>query len=458
MYLLVHENHIDPASMSEIKRQSMATTIGKIRTKKPVMPLDDVHVMDIESYRNKQDDGSYHHEPLIVGHVGNGRYAGFKGHDCLDRYFRWLRFQRTNMVVWAHNGGKYDFHVMAGAAIRYCDTSRDQPIELLDVDGRYIEVVVHFDTGCTIKFRDSFALIPASLAKIAREFGVTNKMDDLDIVNVSRDQLLSDPRYVAYNDVDCVALHEVLSKYRSKCMDQFGTDPLAHPSASSYAKRVFYSRYYDPCKYPFYVLPRRVHKYLENAYGGGRCEVFRRTVIKGPLYYYDINSSYPHAGTMMLPYDKPREYRDLRHVRPDQTEQFVTEHPGIYQVKVLANGRGQPLHGVMTAGKFVFPRFDHASPSIYVFSEELRYGLSFGYRYQLVDGFEFKMAPWGKNFFATMFGCKLQSEKDGNDALRWVYKIMANSGYGFFGYGKYDRQVTRVHGPNMKAHAESLQV
>ncbi|KAG1000613.1 hypothetical protein G6F27_013654 [Rhizopus arrhizus] len=110
----------------------------------------------------------------------------------------------------------------------------------------------------------------------------------------------------------------------------------------------------------------------------------------------------------------------------------------------------------MVDGKFLFPHFDIKSPPIYVFSEELLYGLSKGYRYQLIEGYGFRMSSWGKDFFTTMFQCKLQAEKENNTALRWVFKIMANSGYGFFGYGKYDRSVTKIYGSHMQDHVDCI--
>ncbi|KAG1001504.1 hypothetical protein G6F27_012813 [Rhizopus arrhizus] len=140
MYLLVHESLMDSTTRQTIEDQSRTMTLGKIRMKKAITMMKDFCVMDIESYREQQSDGSFIHIPLIVGHIDNDQYNVIKGEYCLEKYFSFLRSKQKEMIIWAHNGGGYDFHIMMNAAIKYCDKGRDHPIELLDIDGRYIEM------------------------------------------------------------------------------------------------------------------------------------------------------------------------------------------------------------------------------------------------------------------------------------------------------------------------------
>lgn len=456
MYLLAHESYL-ATIIHELRNRASKTHLHKIRPKKPVLShTTDVHVMDIESYRRPISDQAKCHEPLIVGHLYNDVFTSFVGDDCMLKYMDWLKQLNSDIVVWAHNGGKYDFHLLFDAARRYCDTTRTHPIEILDVEGRYIEVVVHFSSGRKVVFRDSCALIPGALNKIAKDFGLEGKLPDIDIVNVTREDLLTNPLYAKYNQQDCVVLRNVLQTYQTLSIDMYQTDPLHHPSASSFGKRIFYSKYYRTAQYPLYGLPRDVHAYINRSYGGGRCEVFRRGHLHGKFHYYDINSSYPYAGTFPLPYDKPIRHARLTRINSSGIDNFLSLHSGFYRVKVLKNGCGQPLHGVMHEGKYIFPHFNAKSSYITCFSEELRYGLSLGYEYQLIDGYEFKLARWGNAFFSDIYERKLQAERDGNGALRYVHKITGNSSYGFFGYNKYDRNITRVYGRNMLEHVGCL--
>jgi hypothetical protein len=455
MFLLVHEKYFANA-LSLIRAKATQTVIGKIVSKEvpSFTSISNIHVMDIESVRKKQDDATYRHVPLMVGHR-NKKYSCFKGENCLVDYLKWLSQQHKHVVVWAHNGGKYDFHLLLKAALVVCDSNRTTPIEILDVDGRYIQLTIHTQCNTTLVFRDSYALIPGSLNKLAKEFGIEGKLSDVDIASVTQENLLTNPLYQDYNEQDCHVLWSVLSMFQQQAIDAFEVDPLNHPSASSYGKRVFYSKYYQPSKYPLYSLPRNVHTYLYRSYGGGRCEVFTRGHMRDLLYYYDINSSYPNAGCRLLPYGIPKFHADLSRIH--STDSFLYLHPGFYRVKIKKNGTGKPLHGVMTQGKYVFPQFTDASQDLVVFSEELRYGLSRGYEYALLDGYEFKMASWGKDFFGHLYELKSEAKRMSHTAREYLYKIIVNSCYGFFGYNKYDRHVTRVYGKKMLDHVGCLE-
>lgn len=454
MYLLAHEKNLSSVLPCIIKK-SKQTTVCKIRNKQVPIFSENLHVMDIESYRKPLSD-EHQHIPIIVGHMYLGIYKYFTGDDCIVSYLKWLNTQIDDtLVVWAHNGGKYDFHIILKDALTVCNKKLDNPIELLDINGKYIQMLVKFPDGKKIYFRDSCALIPGSLNKIAKDFKVSGKLQDIDIINVSKEQLLYDTKYLKYNKQDCKALTDILRIYQEEGIKAFGVDPLNHPSASSYGKRLFYSKYYQESTYPLYTLPRNVHKYIYQAYGGGRCEVFYRGKLEKPMYYYDINSSYPNAGCRLLPYDKPVWHENLRQIRGIYN--FLKLHPGFYKVHIKHCGPVKPIHGVMTKGKYIFPKFNSKSEPIVLFSEEIKYGITQGWEYVLIEGYEFKLATWGNNFFTSMYNNKVKAKHAGNKALEYIFKITANSSYGFFGYDKYDRSVTKIYGPHMLEHVTTLE-
>lgn len=453
MYLVIHEKHIE--DMHYITTKSHQTYIEKIKPKKIPAFSTEINVMDIESYRSPGDDDKFCHIPLMVGHIYKNKYECFKGDNCLADYMaRMSSIIDQDTVVWAHNGGRYDFHLLLEDAMKISDGTLENPIEILDIHGKYIQMTVKLPNGLKLYFRDSYSLIPSSLNKIAKDFGIEGKLDE-DIVNVTRDELLNHAQYVKYNKQDCKILQNILGIYQSQCIDAFKVDPLNHPSASSYGKRVFYSQYYNAKKTPLYTLPRNVHNFVNRSYGGGRCEVFYRGICHEKLKYYDINSSYPNAGCLPLPYSKPIRHGDLNHV--NDIHNFLTRHPGFYEVKVIKCGNGKPIHGVMHEGKYIFPKFNYNSPSIILFSEEIKYGLSLGWDYQLLNGYEFKLNNWGKEFFERMYNEKFKAKKAGNKALEYSYKITANSSYGFFGYDKYNRHVTKIYNKDMLEHVKCLE-
>ena len=80
-----------------------------------------------------------------------------------------------------------------------------------------------------------------------------------------------------------------------------------------------------------------------------------------------------------------------------------------------------------------------------LFSEELQVGIKSGmYEYEIKGGYTFQSAPWMKNFFEEAFDRKAQAKKPGNNALAQVWKIIINSGYGFWGLRVKDRDTVLI--------------
>jgi hypothetical protein len=59
-------------------------------------------------------------------------------------------------VIWAHNGGRYDFHLLLEDAMKISNSTLDSSIEVLDIHGKYIQMTVHLPNGLKLYFRDSY--------------------------------------------------------------------------------------------------------------------------------------------------------------------------------------------------------------------------------------------------------------------------------------------------------------
>jgi len=93
----------------------------------------------------------------------------------------------------------------------------------------------------------------------------------------------------------------------------------------------------------------------------------------------------------------------------------------------------KPLRGLKEDGKLLFRHFHERTP-LTLFSEELKLGIKSGmYEYDIQGGLTFQSAPWMSDFFTDAFQRKAQAKRDGNPVLEQVWKIVANSGYGFWG-------------------------
>ena len=206
-----------------------------------------------------------------------------------------------------------------------------------------------------------------------------------------------------------------------------GVNMTACYTGASLSKKSFFAKYYKQVKYPIYSLNHSADKFIRDYYYGGRVEIFHLgKVPRDKFYYYDFTSLYPAMGLKDLPYGKP--------VWVDKFDVF--EHFGFASVLVKSREHmlhKKPLHGLKEDGKLLFRHFKDWTP-LTLFSEELKLGIKSGmYEYDVQGGLTFQSAPWMADFFNDAFERKADAKRDGNPALAQVWKIIANSGYGFWG-------------------------
>jgi hypothetical protein len=106
----------------------------------------------------------------------------------------------------------------------------------------------------------------------------------------------------------------------------------------------------------------------------------------------------------------------------------------------------KPIHAVLkkcgTSNRLVFPYIEKWT-KMTLFSDEIKLGMSLGvyaYKFKNCQGLKFKRAPFMRPFFQDCFKNKADAKKAGNKALAQIYKIIANSGYGFWGLRWSDRE------------------
>lgn len=67
-----------------------------------------------------------------------------------------------------------------------------------------------------------------------------------------------------------------------------------------------------------------------------------------------------------------------------------------------------------------------------LFSIEIEKGLKLGYKYEFLDGYHFNRALVLKDMMTEGFKNKAEAKEQGCAALAKTYKILINSGYGFW--------------------------
>ena len=147
--------------------------------------------------------------------------------------------------------------------------------------------------------------------------------------------------------------------------------------------------------------------------------------------------------------------KDLPFGEPVWVNKFdVFEHFGFASVLVKSREHmlhKKPLHGLKEDGKLLFRHFQEWTP-LTLFSEELKLGIKSGmYEYDIQGGLTFQSAPWMADFFTDAFQRKADAKRDGNPALAQVWKIIANSGYGFWGIRVQDRDCILIQDADKSA-------
>ncbi len=202
-------------------------------------------------------------KPFIWGVYTGKDYFEF---ETAGKMIEFLRDK--DVVIYAHNGGKFDYFFM--------DEFFEEGPMLL-IAGR----LAKFKIGLC-EFRDSYNIIPTSLAKFYK-----TKIDYSKFEEKVRDKYM--PEIRRYLKDDCVNLYEMIKRFR--------IDYGSHLTQASAAMSIW-------SKMSGRATPKTTSLFYDQFrpyYYGGRVQCFESGDVTGNFQAYDINSAYPYA---ML-YDHP---------------------------------------------------------------------------------------------------------------------------------------------------------
>jgi hypothetical protein len=103
------------------------------------------------------------------------------------------------LLVFAHNGGKFDFHFLLAAILKRFSAD---DLEIMAIGSRIVKIKCP-----TLEFRDSYALIPKPL----KSFGNKKEIDITKLESVCREQ--NKEEICAYLKQDCIGLYEGLNDF-----------------------------------------------------------------------------------------------------------------------------------------------------------------------------------------------------------------------------------------------------
>ena len=175
-------------------------------------------------------------------------------------------------ILYAHNGGKFDWHFLLPYLEPYDD--------ILIINGRIAKARLG-----KCELRDSYNIYSESLASY--------KKDDFDYTILEENQRKkgSNPKKILkYLHSDCVNLYDLVSRFIEDyglCLTQAGAAMKQWVKISGMAAPATNEEYYEKFSHFYY---------------GGRVECIESGIIDGHFSKFDINSAYPKAMLAAHPY------------------------------------------------------------------------------------------------------------------------------------------------------------
>jgi DNA polymerase elongation subunit (family B) len=337
-------------------------------------------------------------DPFKIGRVPQpfawGYYDGttYRQFDSTAEFVAFTADQGN--IVYAHNGGKFDWHFILPHLNPYDD--------IMIINGR----IARCNLGMS-ELRDSYNILPIPLAAFKKE-----KIDYAIMEPDQRNKPHNKRKIAEYLKSDCVYLYELISGF----VANFGVQITQASAAMNQWKKISQQKLPNTTK-EFYDL-------MAPYYYGGRVECFESGIIDTNFKVLDINSAYPFAMLHKHPYSA-----GYSHV-----ESFV-EGADFYKVRCVSHG-AFPYRGEGNPGEFAGLRFPNDS--------ELRTYTITGWEYatakqtktisseKVLESFVFTDHVDFGEYINHFYEMRKRANEKGNKAESLFAKLLMNSLYGKF--------------------------
>lgn len=359
---------------------------------------------------------------------------------------------RKSIIVYAHNLSGFDGNFIMKHLIKYGE------VKPLIHNGKLISIKLRFNIkghkGKTIIFKDSLLMLPLSLRDLGKSFKVevskgyfpyllndinykgqfpeynlfTNisLTEYIDLKNKNLNKIWNfKDEAIKYCIQDSVSLHEILTKFSVLIFNKFKVDPIKLLTLPALAMKIWKTYYIEDSVYQINDLPE--HN-IRQSYSGGAVDVYiPKNENNEKLYYYDVNSLYP-AVMLKNPMPVGRPIAFTGDILKSDSNAF-----GFFYCKItspldlkhpILQRRIKTEQGIRTIAGL-------GSWEGWIFSEEMYNAVDFGYKFEVIKGYEFKKGYIFKEYINEMYNLRLQYPK--GEAMNLIAKLLMNSLYGKFG-------------------------
>lgn len=328
-------------------------------------------------------------KPFVWGYYDGRTYRQF---DSTKKVAKFL--SRLPVIVYAHNGGKFDWHFL----LEYLNPYD----EIMIINGRIAKCFIGM-----AECRDSYNILPVPLAAYKKD-----QIDYRIMEESERDKPHNKRKIAEYLKSDCVYLYELVSQF----IDSYGLKITQASAAMAQWKKI--------SGLPTPRTEREYYNEFSPYYYGGRVECFATGIIKKKFSVYDINSAYPFAMLQQHPYSS-----EYLHVSG------YLDGADFYRIQCRSYG-AFPFRGLGNPNESAGLRFPNDS--------EIREYTVTGWEYEaaietgtidnvkVIESFSFSDQVDFSVYINHFYQMRQKAKEKKNDAESLFAKLLMNSLYGKF--------------------------
>lgn len=322
--------------------------------------------------------------PFAAGFYDGHEYRYFWGDHCMEQLLSFLKAYSAPLIIYAHNGGKFDFWYLSHAI--------SEPV--LFIDSRLVKAnLFHHE------IRDSFKILPVPLAQLNKD-NIDYRRMERPVREKYKEEILS------YLKTDCLSLFDAVKRF----IMRHGDVLTIGAAALKELRKSYKVEHITPAQDAIY----------RQYFHGGRCECFEVGKLRGrgPWKLYDVNSMYPY---IMAEYLHPVGAAD--YVCSD-----IPDAP-FFLAHICARSKG--AFPFRTKDGLTFP---HGHFEFWITSHELRMAqkLRLAEVTQVIEVYAWDEVRSFDKFVYPLDKEKIDAETRGDKAGRTIAKLTENNAYGKF--------------------------
>ncbi len=319
--------------------------------------------------------------------------------------------------IFMHNLGKFDGIYLIKGLLKIIHYNNVKTI--INKENEFIEINAKIYNYKFI-WKDSFRIFNVSLKELCEIFNTNTKKlhsykPEYNNISLFNNPLLLD-EFKQYSAQDSISLLEALKIAQDLYRSLHEVDITSIWSASTLAMKIFRLKY---LKQSIPTLNKYLDYFIRESYFGGITDVYK--LYGENIYYYDVNSLYPHAMLNAMPSRMIKYYETMKGIDFSEFFGFCTAI-----IKAPKNIKMPLLPFKLDTGNVIYPTGKWTGT---YFSEELKTVMKYGYKVIPLQGYSFEKEYYFNDYVNYFYSLK----KNANGPLRYIIKGLLNNLYGYFG-------------------------